>query len=95
MANQYVIEEAIGYLHDNGADDLSVRQLAILFTLRAGHTTVREISEVLSLHKPAITRTIDKFVERQWVERNDDPDDGRSVLMALTVTGKKFLSRFE
>ena len=94
MPIAYPLEDAIAYLHEHGADHLTVRQLSILLALREGDQTVRGMAEQLKVHRPAITRNVDKFVDRGWVKRRDDPEDGRSVLMALTAEGRKFMTHF-
>lgn len=71
--------------------DLTFRQAAVLHGCELRPRTVRDLAEELNIAKPAITRATDKLVESGFVERRDDPTDRRSVLIALTTNGKKFL----
>ena len=79
-----------------GALDLTSRQQAILFCvyLTEPPHTVRGIAASLALHKPAVTRALDRLEELGLVRRKDDPDDGRSTLVQRTVKGSVYLSEF-
>jgi DNA-binding MarR family transcriptional regulator len=70
--------------------DLTSRQLVILLQCRVKASTVRGMAEVMNVPKPAITRAVDRLQELGLVERRDDPDDRRSILVWLTDRGWKF-----
>jgi DNA-binding MarR family transcriptional regulator len=72
--------------------DLTSRQLVVLMECKAGPRTVRGMAEVMRVPKPAVTRAIDRVEGLGLVERKDDPDDRRSVLVQLTAKGKRFVS---
>lgn len=78
-----------------GSDDadLSMRQLGILLAVShgPGPYTVRGLADTLNIHKPAITRGVDRLQQLDLARRSDDPKDGRSVLISLTPRGTKFL----
>jgi DNA-binding MarR family transcriptional regulator len=94
MGKIHDLSPAIQYLHDKKHDHLTVRQLAMLLALRDGASTVRGMAARLKVHRPAVTRSADKFVGHGWVERRDDPDDRRSVLMVLTTKGRHLMENF-
>lgn len=71
--------------------DLTSRQLVILMECGTAARTVRSLSTVMNVPKPAITRSVDRLEELGLAERRDDPDDRRSVLVALTARGRKFV----
>lgn len=76
--------------------DLSLRQMAVLLILgtEAGQHTVRGLAHRLRVPRPSITRAIDVLEQRHgWARRMHDPSDGRSVLLALTATGRRQVSR--
>jgi len=73
-------------------DDHTTRQMALLLCLREGSATVRGLAERMGVSKPVVTRAVDRGVEDLYVERLPDPDDRRSVLVSLTVPGRKFVS---
>lgn len=75
-----------------GNDDHTSRQLALFLVLRDGPETVRALAKRLGVTKPVVTRAVDRGVEDLYVERRDDPADRRSVLVALTPSGQKFVA---
>ena len=76
--------------------DLTARQQAILFCIYLTEPphTVRGLAAELGLHKPAVTRALDRLEEAGLVRRKDDPDDARSILVQRTVKGSVYLSEF-
>lgn len=76
--------------------DLTARQMAVLLTvyLSDGPHTVRGLSKILNISKPAITRALDKLGTLDLVRRKPDEADRRSVLVQRTVKGSVFLSEF-
>lgn len=74
--------------------DLTTRQLALLLhvgLMRPPHT-VRGLSQILGFSKPAVTRALDRLTGLDYVARQRDPRDRRSVLISLTRGGEAFLS---
>jgi DNA-binding MarR family transcriptional regulator len=51
--------------------------------------TVKDLIERLLLSRQNLTAVIDRLVERDWVDRTRDADDGRSRRICLTPEGKK------
>jgi len=88
------VTELTSHLITKKRDDLSVRQLAVLMACKLAKQTVRGLAERLNLHKPAITRAADKLEELGFIARAKDPNDGRSVLLSITVAGRKFTQSF-
>jgi len=78
------------------APDLSARQMAMLLTvyLTLPPHTVRGLSSLLNVSKPAVTRAIDRLTELGMVRRKPDESDRRSVLIQRTVKGSVFLREF-
>lgn len=78
------------------APDLSARQMAILLTvyLTPPPHTVRGLSALLNVSKPAVTRAIDRLTELELTRRKADETDRRSVLIQRTVKGSVFLREF-
>lgn len=58
-----------------------------------GGMTSVEISRLLHLHNPYVILHLGKLVQRGILERHPNPDDGRSVLLALTPTGEQLVER--
>lgn len=78
------------------APDLSARQMALLLTvyLTPPPHTVRGLSDLLKISKPAITRAVDRLSELGMIRRKIDDADRRSVLLQRTVKGSVFLREY-
>lgn len=78
------------------APDLSARQMALLLTvyLTPQPHTVRGMSDLLRVTKPAVTRAVDRLSSLGLIRRKIDPMDRRSVLLQRTVKGSVFLREF-
>ena len=74
--------------------DLSARQLAILLavTLDTGMHTVRGLSAMLNISKPAISRSLDRLCDLGLAGREPDPRDRRSVLVVASPAGQDHIS---
>src|SRR5688572_13879513 len=70
--------------------DLSMREYDVLYTLSKCDEPVRigELHRHVLLSQPALSRMVDRLVERGLVQRWADPADGRGVRLSLTGTGR-------
>ena len=70
--------------------DLSMREYDVLYTLSKCPAPERmgELNRHLLLSQPALSRMVDRLVDRGLVQRQTDPADGRGVLLALTDAGR-------
>lgn len=75
-----------------GGDDHTARQLALMFSLIDGQTTVRALAEHLHVDKAVISRNLDRLEVERLVARKPDPENGRSILIVLTHKGQQFLN---
>lgn len=76
--------------------DLSQRQMAVFLIVSTEpdeNHTVRGLSRQLNVTKPAITRALDRLETYDLVIREDDPSDGRSVLVKRTSAGAAYLKQ--
>jgi DNA-binding MarR family transcriptional regulator len=71
--------------------DLSMREYDVLYTLSKCREPVRigELHRHVLLSQPALSRMVDRLVERGFVERCPDPADGRGVRLWLTEAGRE------
>ncbi len=71
-------------------EDLSMREYDVLYTLSKcpGHLRIGELHRHVLLSQPALSRMVDRLVERGFVERCADPADGRGVRLSLTDAGR-------
>jgi DNA-binding MarR family transcriptional regulator len=70
--------------------DLSMREYDVLYTLSKCREPVRigELHRHVLLSQPALSRMVDRLVERGLIERCPDPADGRGVRLSLTDVGR-------
>jgi DNA-binding MarR family transcriptional regulator len=70
--------------------DLSMREYDVLYTLSKRREPVRmgELHRQVLLSQPALSRMVDRLVERGFVARRPDPADGRGVRLSLTDAGR-------
>ncbi|WP_117213752.1 MarR family winged helix-turn-helix transcriptional regulator [Allorhizocola rhizosphaerae] len=70
--------------------DLSMREYDVLYTLSKCPHPVRlgELHKHVLLSQPALSRMVDRLVERGLVQRWADPADGRGVRLSLTDAGR-------
>jgi DNA-binding MarR family transcriptional regulator len=74
--------------------DLTARQLAVfLKTYLEPETehTVRGLAADLNVSKPAITRALDRLANSDFIKRQQDTNDRRSVIVRRTLAGSAYL----
>ena len=74
--------------------DLTARQLALFLKvyLEPGiEHTVRGLAAELNISKPAITRSLDRLAESDFIRRATDPKDRRSIIVKRTLAGSAYL----
>jgi len=78
------------------APDLSARQMALLLSVYLGDVphTVRGLANTLKISKPAVSRALDRLGELDYVRRERDELDHRSILVKKTRAGAMFLASF-
>ncbi len=74
------LTEALGF-------SLGAGRGKVLFQLRAGPLTHRQLAELNQTTGPYISVIVDKLEEHGLVERGPHPDDNRRKLVALTPAG--------
>jgi DNA-binding MarR family transcriptional regulator len=69
--------------------ELSMREYDVLYTLSkcVGPVSLTELNRHVLLSQPALSRMVDRLVDRGFIERKPDPADGRGVLLMLTDVG--------
>ena len=70
--------------------ELSMREYDVLYTLSKCRKPARlgEVHRNVLLSQPALSRMVDRLVERGFVRREADPADGRGVRLSLTDAGR-------
>lgn len=69
----------------------SIREYDVLYTLTKCETGQRisDLQEHVLLSQPALSRLVDRLVERGLVSRCEDPADARAVRVSLTEQGRE------
>lgn len=67
--------------------------LRLLAFTRHGRLPVGKIGERLQVHPASVTNAVQRLEEAGFVERQANPDDGRSVLAEITTTGRELVER--
>jgi len=76
--------------------NLSISELHLIeYVAQQGENgvTVSEIARRMDVTRPTATITVNKLVAKGYVEKRDDPSDGRVVQVVLTREGRK-IDRF-
>ncbi len=76
--------------------DLSQRQIGILLSvyMTPPPHTIRNLSMLLNISKPAVCRAVDALSILDLVRRKKDENDRRNVMLQRTVNGSVFLRDF-
>ncbi len=69
--------------------DVAPHQFSVLCRLEGAPRTPGELAEIERVAKPSMTRTVAALVEQGLVSRQDDPTDGRQVILSLTDEGRR------
>ena len=80
-----------GFLESDAWSDVTMREYDVLYTLTKHNRPVRlnELRDSVLLSQPALSRLIDRLVDRGLVSRTPDPDDRRAVALELTEAGRE------
>ena len=74
--------------------EASFAQLSALFVIeRWGPIRIGDLAQRERVAAPSMTRTLSGLVAAGWVEREPDPEDGRSFMVTLTPTGEELISK--
>ncbi len=71
--------------------DIAPHQFSVLSRLEDAPKTPGELADIERVAKPTMTRTVGALVEQGLVARQDDPSDGRQVILSITSDGKRML----
>lgn len=74
-----------------GLEAAQYRVLGVL--MKSGPLSISDIGRSLYISKPYMTALIDSLMEKALIERENDPDDRRVIIITITPRGKKHLQR--
>jgi len=81
----------IRVLMRSGAHELSRTEAGVLATLTDGPRRITELAATEALAQPTVTQLVDKLEGRGFVVRIRSGDDGRVVLVEITLAGSEQL----
>lgn len=70
---------------------IAPHHFSVLCRLEDAPNTPGELADIERVAKPTMTRTVAGLVEQGLVRRQDDPTDGRQVILSITVDGRKLI----
>ena len=74
--------------------DLSVAQLRVLLVLQSqGPSRMSSIASVIGVTLPTTTGVVDNLVRKEFVVREDDPQDRRLVICKLSAKGQELINK--
>jgi DNA-binding MarR family transcriptional regulator len=92
QALRVVLARLVRQLRTVGDDAPPIRLGAVLGWLdREGPLTASELAARERMRPQSMAETIRELEEQRLVERMGDPDDGRRLLVSLTLDGRKLL----
>jgi DNA-binding MarR family transcriptional regulator len=71
--------------------EVAPHQYSVLLRLEDRPRTPSEVAEIERVSAPSMTRTVASLVDRGYVQRADDPQDRRQVILSLTESGRRLL----
>ena len=75
------------------AEEIAPHQFSVLARLERGPASPRALADVEKVSAPSMTRTVGCLADKGLVARQDDPDDGRRIIVELTDQGRAVLRR--
>jgi DNA-binding MarR family transcriptional regulator len=74
--------------------EASFAQLSALFVIEKwGPIRIGDLAQKEKVAAPSMTRTLSGLVAAGWVQREPDPDDGRSFMVTLTPGGAALIAK--
>lgn len=86
-ASTQVVEGIQQGVARRGFTDVRPSHGFVLVRVSFGDATVADVAEHLGVTKQAASQLVEQLVQRGYVTRTADPQDGRSRLLALTERG--------
>ena len=81
-------------LRQHGQPNFSLSQLRVLYFLnRKPQSSLSEVADYLDVTRPTMSAMIERLVQRGFVQRVDDPQERRRVILTLTHNGTAELEK--
>lgn len=86
-----LVDAAVVELAARGFEDVRPSYHYAMAAIDAGAENASDLGRRLAVTKQAALRTISVLVDRGWVAREDDPDDGRRMKLTVTELGQEVI----
>jgi DNA-binding MarR family transcriptional regulator len=94
MRVQQILLSAVdGALRPHGLTFARYEALVLLRFSKRGELPMKVIGSRLMVHPTSVTNAIDRLVAAGYVARRPNPNDGRGVLAAITVDGRRVVEK--
>ncbi|SDE29287.1 MarR family winged helix-turn-helix transcriptional regulator [Auraticoccus monumenti] len=90
-----LVDSAVQELAARGFEDVRPSHDFAMRAIDSGAGSASELGRRMSVTKQAAARTISVLLERGWIAREDDPDDGRRKRLRVTPLGREVMSTGE
>lgn len=90
-----LVDAAVQELAARGFEDVRPSHDFAMRAIDSGAGSASELGRRMSVTKQAAARTISVLLERGWIAREDDPDDGRRKRLHVTPLGREVMSTGE
>jgi DNA-binding MarR family transcriptional regulator len=90
-----LVDEAVVELDARGFGDVRPTHDFAMRAIDSGAVSASELGRRMSITKQAAAKVIDTLMERGWVDREPDPDDGRRKRLTVTEDGRAVMAEGE
>lgn len=87
LANKLMLKSSAAYTQNFGIGMMEWRVISVLSD--RPNSSLQSISDILGLDKAAVSRTVKKLEEKQYISVAGDKSDKRVYVINLTQTGKQ------
>jgi DNA-binding MarR family transcriptional regulator len=90
LMNRKTAGKSTMYMHESG---LTFPQIIVLWALAESDETISGLAAKLRMSMGATSQLVDKLVDAQMVEREEDANDRRVRIVKLRAPGRKYLEQ--
>jgi DNA-binding MarR family transcriptional regulator len=90
-----LVDEAVEELDARGFGDVRPTHDFAMRAIESGADSASELGRRMSITKQAASKVIDTLMERGWVDREPDPEDGRRKRLTVTEAGREVMAEGE
>jgi len=83
-------------LHEVAGEQLTQSQLQLLrlVSVKSDHS-IGSLANHIGVSNPAVSKAVDRLVQRMFLRRTDREHDRRTIHLSLTTAGRKIMAKFD